>query len=280
VCEEAARFSRTTVLNYHPLVVQARERGMTGHALLRTYGTTGIQTPIRVRAGQLVGTARLHDPANDWGEVEQAAFPLPSLYAFNTHSGKALLLKSPWRFPGWIQFYEAVKPRPEKNEIWITNGRFNETWQSGFDDRRKPYLSQRWPDAAMVVHPDDARRAGIESGDLVEVVNDAVYVQTGQPFGVLDADLTFDALLRDGHIVTTVGRFTVVALVSDEMRPGVAMANFNFPGAMANAVVSAVPDPVTNNYRYKLGRGTLRKVGESPYKRSYTRMSLKPRPVI
>jgi arsenite oxidase large subunit len=42
-------------------------------------------------------------------------------------------------------------------------------------------------------------------------------------------------------------------------------------------VCHAVPDPMTNNYRYKLGRGVLTKVGESPYKRSFTSMSLKPR---
>jgi len=57
------------------------------------------------------------------------------------------------------------------------------------------------------------------------------------------------------------------------------MASFNFPGAPANAVVHAVPDPVTNNYRYKLGRGTLTKVGESPFKNNFTAMSLKPRPI-
>ena len=50
--------------------------------------------------------------------------------------------------------------------------------------------------------------------------------------------------------------------------------------ATANAVVSAVPDPMTNNYRYKLGRGVLSKVGESPYKHSFTHMSLKPRNIV
>jgi arsenite oxidase large subunit len=129
----------------------------------------------------------------------------------------------------------------------------------------------------MIIHPADAQRKGIESGDFVQVHNDTVYVQTGQPQGVLDADLNFDKLLEDGHILTTEGQFVAVAIVSDEMREGVAMANFNFPTAPANAVVSAVPDPVTNNYRYKLGRGVLTKMGESPYKRDFTAMSLKPR---
>lgn len=280
VFEEAARFSRGGVLNYHPLVAKAQASSVKGHELLRGYGTTGIQTPIRVRAGELVGTKRLHDPNNDWGEMEQGEVQSQAMHAFNTQSGKAVLLKSPWKYSGWIQFYNAVKPRPERGEIWVTNGRFNETWQSGFDDRRKPYLSQRWPDSGIVIHPDDAKVDGIESGDFVEVVNDTVYVQVGQPQGVLDADMDFNTLLREGHIRTTEGRFVAVAIVSDEIRPGVAMANFNFPNSPANAVVSAVPDPLTNNYRYKLGRGVLKRLGESPYKRSFTQMTLKPRNIV
>jgi arsenite oxidase large subunit len=277
VFEEAARFGRGGVLNYHPLVTKAKEKGVKGHELLRGYGTQGIQTPIRVRDGELVGTQRLHDPTNDWGEIEGVGVQTKVLYAFNTHSGKAILLKSPWKFAGWIQFYEAVKPRADKGEIWVTNGRINETWQSGFDDLRKPYLAQRWPYPFIIIHPADAKKKGIESGDFVQVYNDTVYVQTGQPQGVLDADLNFNNLLKDGHIQVTEGQFVAVAIVSDEMREGVAMANFNFPSAPANSVVSAVPDPVTNNYRYKLGRGVLTKMGESPYKRDFTAMSLKPR---
>jgi arsenite oxidase large subunit len=112
------------------------------------------------------------------------------------------------------------------------------------------------------------------------LVHDGEAIPTGQPQGVKDPDLFFNSLMKDGHIQTTEGYFTAVAIVSDEMRPGVAMASFNYPGAPANAVVSAVPDPVTNNYRYKLGRGTLTKVGESPFKHDFTAMSLKPRNIV
>jgi len=280
VFEESARFGRGGVLNYHPLVEKAKAAGVRAHELVRKYGTTGIQTPIRVKNGELVGTQRLHDPANDWGEIEGAEVQPKWLHSFGTHSGKAILLKSPWKYAGWIQFYEAVKPRSEKGEIWVTNGRVNETWQSGFDDLRKPYMSQRWPYPFIVVHPKDAADKGIEGGDFVQVYNDTVYVQTGQPQGVLDADLTFNQLMKDGHIKTTTGQFVAVAIVSDEMREGVAMANFNYPSAPANAVCHAVPDPMTNNYRYKLGRGVLTKMGESPYKHSFTAMSLKPRHII
>jgi arsenite oxidase large subunit len=280
VFEEAARFGRGGVLNYQPLVVKAKEMGVKGHELLRGMGTTGIQTPVRVLDGKLVGTQRLHDPGNDWGELEGSEVQRRWLYAFNTHSGKAILLKSPWKFAGWYQFFEAVKPRAEKNEIWVTNGRINETWQSGFDDRRKPHLNKRWPDNFIIINPADAKKRGIESGDWVEIHNDTVYVQTGQPQGVLDADLTFNQLMKDGHIKVAEGRFKAVAIVSDEIKEGVAKSNFNTPASMANSVVSAVPDPMTNNYRYKLGRGTLTKVGESAYKTDMTRMSLKPRPIV
>ncbi len=279
VFEEAARFSRTGVLSYNVLVKEAQKEGKTGHEKLRELGTEGIQTPIRLVDGQMVGTARLHDPANDWGEIEGDTFDRKWLYAFGTHTGKANILKTPWSNDSWSDFYEAIKPRAEKGEIWITNGRVNETWQSGFDDLRKPYLAKRWPWPHIVIHPDDAAPHGIESGDLVEGFNDTVYVQSGEPVGVLDGELSFTKLLENGHIRTTTGQFVAVAIVSDEMRAGVAKAAFNYPGSMANSVCHAVPDPVTGNYRYKLGRGVLRKVGESAYKHNFLEMSLKPRPI-
>lgn len=280
IFEEASRFSRGGVLNYHALAVQAKKEGKKAHEKLREYGTTGIQTPVRVIDGKLIGTARLHDPANSWGEVEDVTNDQKWLYAFDTHTGKANMLKAPWNNDSWSDFYEAIKPRSDKGEIWITNGRVNETWQSGFDDLRKPYLAKRWPWPFIVIHPDDAAPQGIQSGDLVEGFNDTVYVQTGEPVGVKDPDLSFTALMKNGHIKTTTGQFVAVAIVSDEVRPGVAKAAFNYPGSMANAVCHAVPDPVSGNYRYKLGRGVLRKVGESAYKNNFLEMSLKPRPIL
>jgi len=86
--------------------------------------------------------------------------------------------------------------------------------------------------------------------------------------------------MKSGHIKTVTGQFVAVAIVSDEIKPGVAKAAFNYPGSMANAVCHAVPDPVSGNYRYKLGRGVLRKVGESAYKKNFLEMSLKPRPIV
>ena len=279
IFEEAARHSRGGVLDYYALAVHAKREGKRAHEKLREFGATGIQTPLRVAGGELVGTPKLHDPSNDWGELEDVTTDKKWLYAFGTHTGKANMLKAPWDNDSWSDFYEAIKPRTGKGEIWITNGRVNETWQSGFDDLRKPELAKRWPWPHIVIHPHDAAPHGIESGDLVEGFNDTGYVQTGEPIGVLETDLSFTQLLKYGHITTTTGQFVAVAIVSDEIRPGVAKAAFNYPGSMANSVCHAVPDPVSGNYRYKLGRGVLRRIGESAYKHNFLEMSPKPRPI-
>ena len=145
---------------------------------------------------------------------------------------------------------------------------------------RKPYTAARGLPQILFMNPEDARRRGIESGDRVRVSNDTVYVQTGMPLGVTEHEMNFNGLLAAGHIRVTQGSFEAVAMLDPGMRPGVAKAGFHARGSHANAVSHAVPDPMTNNYRYKLGRGTLTKVGESEYKTDLTRMSLKPRPIV
>jgi arsenite oxidase large subunit len=52
------------------------------------------------------------------------------------------------------------------------------------------------------------------------------------------------------------------------------------PGSPANSVIHRVPDPITNRYRFKLGKGRIRKTGESPYKNDLTRMSFASRAII
>ncbi|MFQ5691816.1 MAG: molybdopterin dinucleotide binding domain-containing protein [Nitrospinota bacterium] len=198
------------------------------------------------------------------------------LTQFGTQVGKAVLLKSPWE--DFQDFYERITPQGD--ELWVTNGRINELWQSGFDDKRRPYIMQRWPHQFLEIHPEDAGPRGIESGDLVAVESDDVLVQTGGYIGVDGKELSFTELLKAGRIHPTRGGFTAVAIVRDDIRKGVTFAYFGFPENPANSVVHRVPDPMTNRYRYKLGKGRLRRIGESPYKRSLTTMSFAPRSII
>ena len=71
-------------------------------------------------------------------------------------------------------------------------------------------------------------------------------------------------------------------MVTDAVRPGLLFTNFNDPRprASSNSLVYRVPDPITNRYRFKLGKGRVRKIGESPYKHDLTKMTFAPRTII
>ncbi|MBI2923868.1 MAG: arsenate reductase (azurin) large subunit [Planctomycetes bacterium] len=297
VFEQAARFGRGGVLNYHPLVGYARKLGMKGHDLLRAMGTRGIQTPIRYRSaisepreyldyagswtdprvpGGIVGTKRLHDSEIDPGDPVGPTVHQPWLTAFNTHSGKAILHRSPWEL--FSDFYARIAPK--EGEFWVTTGRINEVWQSGFDDSRRPYIMERWPEQWIEIHPDDAGPLGVESGDRLRVENDDVLIQTAGFVGIESEDLSFTALDKAGRIRVGRGAFEGVAIVTDAVRRGLLFTNFLDAGSPANSVVHRVPDPLTLRYRFKLGKGRVRRLGESPFKKDLDQMSFAPRTII
>ena len=94
---------------------------------------------------------------------------------------------------------------------------------------------------------------------------------------VAEAIRSADALLAAGHVRVAQGSFDAVAVLDPGMRPGVAKAGFNGRGSHANAVGHAVPDPMTNNYRYKLGRGRVERLEAAAEKTDLKGPSLKPR---
>ncbi len=198
-------------------------------------GTTGIQCPINLEDGQLQGTVRLHTDG------------------FDTNSGKAVFVKGDWN--NVKPFQEEFAPKGD--ELWVTNFRFNEHWQTQFDDKRIPYRWERFPANMLEINPEDARKRGIESGDEVLIENDQVLTQTGGRYAA---------------------RFKGVAYVTDIVPPGVTASYFNFnQGALetaANSVVPGVTDPINNRYRYKLGKGRVSKIGPSEHK---GRLSFVPR---
>ncbi len=297
VFEQAARFGRKGVLNYHPLVAYAKQIGMRGHELLRSLGTRGIQTPIRYRAeftedqeyleyagyhkapgarGGIVGTKRIHAPEMDFGEPEGPTVHAKWLSAFSTHSGKALLHKTPWNL--FSDFFDRIKPK--EGEFWVTNGRINEIWQSAYDDKRRPYIMQRWPEQWIEIHPEDATRLDIENGDRLRIENDDVLIQTGGFVGVQNDDLTFTKLQEKGLIRRGRGACEGIAIITDAVRPGLLFTNFLDVGSPANSLVHRVPDPMTNRYRFKLGKGRLQKIGESEYKTAFDKMTFAPRTIV
>ena len=286
VFEESARFGRGKSQNYHPLVWMAKKKGVRAHDLLREMGTHGIQAPIRWYRtmpehqepgyveyagsyedpdgnGVLVGTKRLHDTTLDLGPPEGPTVQKKWLTAFSTQSGKAVLSKAPWEW--FSDFYERITPRGD--ELWVTNGRIGEIWQSLFDDSRKPYIMQRWPHTHVEIHPDDAEPRGIESGDLVAIESDDILVQTGGFTMVEGDEFLFSELEQRGYIRRGEGRCEAVAIVTEDVRPSVLFTNFlwaeDWPHQTANSLVHRVPDPITNRYRFKLGKGKVRKIGKN-----------------
>ncbi len=175
VFEDAAFYNKGRRTSYVALVEYAHSKGMKGHDLLKTYGTEGIQAPIRWEDGVLKGTQRLHDDTLKTG-VSHGLTKIDArwLRKFKTKTGRANLLKVPWKL--YSDYWGFMKPKG--GELWLTNGRINELWQSGFDDQqRRPYLQNRWPANFLEIHPDDAKTRGIESGDWVEVYNHNIPVE-------------------------------------------------------------------------------------------------------
>ena len=183
IFEEAAECSKGGVHDYAALVEMARSQGKRAHDLLRELGTTGIQCPIKLENGALVGTVRIHEDS------------------FGTTSGKAVFPKGDWRTVEPFQREFA----PQGDELWVTNMRINEHWQSQFDDIRIPYRWERFPTNILEINPSDAASRGIESGDNVEVRNNNVLTQTGG---------------------RTTGRFSAVAYITGQVPAGVTCSYF------------------------------------------------------
>ncbi len=272
VLEEGARYSRGSRKDFYMVKVAAQREGKTLHKKLGEFGTNGIQGPVLMRAdGTLEGTKRLHDVNRKLppeGPVGANVFN-KKLTHFNSQTGKCNIQKAPWDL--FSSYWEWLKPR--EGEIWITSGRINERWQSGYDDRRRPYIVQRWPENWIEIHPKVAEAYGIESGDYVQVYSDRIPVQTETIVGIEGSDFDFASLLKNGHIELTNASITAVAMVTPAVKENVGYMDFLHTSQPANALSGRVVDWISGNYNYKMGVGKIRKMGASPYKTQFRSMS-------
>ena len=85
---------------------------------------------------------------------------------------------------------------------------------------------------------------------------------------------------KAGNIRVGKGSYEAVAIVTEAIKPGVLWSNALDARAPPNSVVHRVPDPITNRYRFKLGKGRITKIGESPQKADLTQMTFRPRDII
>ena len=124
------------------------------------------------------------------------------------------------------------------------------------------------------INPADAATRGIESGDLVSIESKRVPHQKDFNLGIKSGDMNFDTLLERGHIVLKSGQFSAVAIVTPATKKGVTFCNFLDKKQPFNAIAPRYPDPMTMNYNFKIATGRVKKIGESPYKKSFSHMSL------
>ncbi len=272
VLEEAARRSRGSRKDFFMVKVAAKREGKTLHQKFEEFGTNGIQGPVFMKDdGSLTGWKRLHDttaslPAE--GPAGANTFS-KNLTRFKSQTGKCNIQKAPWSL--FSDYWEWLKPR--EGELWCTSGRINERWQSGYDDRRRPYIVQRWPENWVELHPEDAKARGIESGDYVMLFSDRIPEQVDTIVGVEGDDFQFTKLLENGHIRLTRAAITAVAIVTPAVKKGVAYMDFLHTSQPANALAGRVVDWISGNYNYKMGVGMVKKIGVSPYKNDFRSMS-------
>jgi len=77
--------------------------------------------------------------------------------------GKAVIFALPYQPPAEV---------PDKEyDLWLATGRVLEHWHSGTMTRRVPELYKAFPDAVVFMHPEDAKKRGLQRGDVVKVVS-------------------------------------------------------------------------------------------------------------
>ncbi|WP_256623884.1 molybdopterin dinucleotide binding domain-containing protein [Moritella viscosa] len=199
------------------------------------------------------------------------------LTAFNSQTGKINLQKHPWDL--FSDFYAWLQPR--EDELWFSNGRVNEIWQSGFDDvERRAYVQQRWPENWVEIHPEDAKKRGIESGDQVMMYSDRVANFKDTILGVKGDDFQFSSLLKNGHIQLDKAAVTAVAIVTSATKQGALYANMIDMRQPSNSLTTRVVDQISGNYNFKMGVSKIRKIGESKYKHEFRAFSFAPRNIV
>jgi len=278
VAEEAARFTRGSRKDFNMVKIAAHREGKTLHEKFAEFGTNGIQAPVLMRDdGTLEETLRLHDVNRKLSPTGHAGANVynKKLTHFNSQTGKCNIEKSPWSL--FSDYWEWLKPQGD--EMWCTSGRTNERWQSGFDDRRRPYIVQRWPENYVEINPEDAAARGIESGDMVMVWSDRVPSLKETTLGVEGDDYSFSGQLKNGNVELLEAAVTGVAIVTRAIRKNVLYMDFLHTSQPANALEGRVPDWISGNYNYKMGVANIKKIGESAYKSQFRSMSFAPRDI-
>ncbi len=98
--------------------------------------------------------------------------------------------------------------------------------------------------------------------------------------GIESSDYSFSGQMKAGNVELTRAAVTGVAHVTRHIKKGVLYMDFLHPQQPANALQGRIVDWISGNYNYKMGVAKVKKLGESPYKRTFRSMSFAPRDII
>ena len=123
--------------------------------------------------------------------------------------------------------FQAVDYRPSAEQpdddypLVMSTGRTLYHYNAATQTRRAPGLDEKQPKAFIEIHPWDARKRGIDKGDLVDVTS------------------------RRGHV-------QVHAIISRQVKRGCIWMPLHFPEARANLLTNDAGDAVTGTAEYKV----------------------------
>jgi nitrate reductase NapA len=138
--EEYAQFGRGHAHDLAPFDLYHKTRG------LRWPVVDGKETLWRFREG--------FDPYVKAGE---------GVKFYGHKDGKAVIFALPYQDPPEM---------PDKEyDLWLCTGRVLEHWHTGSMTRRVPELHKAVPEAQVFMHPDDAKKRGLQRGMVVKVLS-------------------------------------------------------------------------------------------------------------
>ena len=137
--EEYAEFGRGHAHDLAPFDTYHKARG------LRWPVVDNKETLWRFREG--------YDPYVKKGEVVKF---------YGKPDGKA------WIFA--LPYAPAAEMPDAEYDLWLSTGRVLEHWHTGSMTRRVPELYRAMPDAWLYMHPEDAKKRGLQRGDTVKVM--------------------------------------------------------------------------------------------------------------
>ncbi|MFB6269397.1 MAG: formate dehydrogenase subunit alpha [Halobacterium sp.] len=163
----------------------------------------------------LLGEEGLHWPCREPGDEGD-----PYLYedSFDTENGL-----------GYIEGVEHTPPAETPDDEYplvLTTARLEEHYNTGTMSTRSPTLNRQHPENFVDVHPEDAKRYGIEDGD--------------------------DVVLRSRR-----GEITVTAQVTDATKEGVVWTTPHFAAAPGNALTNDVLDERAKIPEYKAAAASI-----------------------